>query len=220
MQGRFIKIPESIRAELLNLYAKVEGIIQSRLIEFKSFDRNDTNKLFAEMSFCVLTPQSRARAADAAVNELATSGLLFSGSYDRVAQVLKKWGVRFYEVKASHIIQNRYLLRDDGEYLKNMLRTSPFECRELLVENVWGFGYKEASHFLRNIGFTGLAILDRHILRNMLYMGVIEEIPKSLTRKRYLDLEEIFIATAQTLGMSPESLDLLLWYRATGEVFK
>ncbi len=220
MQVRFIKIPENIRAELLNLYSEVEGVIQSRLSEFKSFNRSDVDKLFVEMSFCVLTPQSRARAADAAVNELATSGLLFRGTYSQLVQVLRKWGVRFYEVKARYIIRNRHLLRDGGEYFKNMLGMSPFECRELLVKDVWGFGYKEASHFLRNIGFTGLAILDRHILRNMLHMGVIEELPKSLTRKRYLDLEEIFIATAQTLCMSPESLDLLLWYKATGDVFK
>lgn len=220
MQDRFIRIPENIRVELLNLYADVEGIIKSRLEEFKSFDRSDVNKLFAEMSFCVLTPQSRAKAADAAVGELVRSGLLFNGTYSQVSQVLRKWGVRFYEAKARYIVRNRYLLRDGGEYLKNMLRLSPFECRELLVKNVWGFGYKEASHFLRNIGFVGLAILDRHILKNMLYIGVIEKIPRSLTRQRYLDLEQIFIATAQSLGMSPECLDLLLWYRATGEVFK
>lgn len=220
MQARFVVIPEEVRVELLRTYAEIEDIIRARLLEFQKFDREDIYKLFAEMSFCVLTPQSRAKNADAAVKELLGRGLLFRGTYGQVASVLRRWGVRFYEAKSQYLIRNRYLIDDNGAMLKNMLRLNSFECRERLVEKVWGFGYKEASHFLRNIGFTGLAILDRHILRNMVYMGVIDAAPKSLTRSRYLELEQIFLATANSLGISPESLDLLLWYRSTGEVFK
>lgn len=220
MQAGLVRIPEEIRFELLRLYVGIEDIIKSRLLEFQNFDKNDVEKLFSEMSFCVLTPQSRAKSADAAVRELVKDGLLFNGTYHQVADVLRKWNVRFYEAKARYIVHNRYLLKDNGTILKSALRLNSFECREFLVEKVWGFGYKEASHFLRNIGFTGLAILDRHILRNMKYMGVIDEVPKSLTRSRYFKLEQIFIAAAYSLGISPESLDLLLWYRSTGEVFK
>ncbi len=220
MQDRLIPIPEKIRVELMKQYTMIESVIQSRLKEFQMFERDNIDKLFAEMSFCVLTPQSRAKAADAAVKELMTIGLLFRGTHRQVANVLRRYGVRFYEAKSRYIILNRYLLNDDGRVLKKMLSLSPFDSREALTRNVWGFGYKEASHFLRNIGFTGLSILDRHILRNMQYMGIINEIPRTLSRRKYLELEQVFIATAQSLGLSPEALDLLLWYRATGEVFK
>lgn len=220
MQVRFVTIPEEIRIELLKLHADIEDVIKSRLLEFQKFDRNDIKNLFAEMSFCVLTPQTRAKNADSAVRELVKDELLFRGTYHQVAHVLKKWHIRFYEAKARYIIRNRYFLNDNGVVLKNALKLSPFECREFLVERVWGFGFKEASHFLRNIGFTGLAILDRHILRNMLDIGIIDYMPKSLTRSRYLELEQIFIAMAHSLGISTESLDLLLWYRSTGEIFK
>jgi N-glycosylase/DNA lyase len=85
---------------------------------------------------------------------------------------------------------------------------------------VLGFGYKEASHFLRNIGYTGLAILDRHVLRGMVRLGVLAEIPKIGSRRAYLGVEKIFIDASRVIGIEPEALDLLLWYEATGEVFK
>lgn len=51
--------------------------------------------------------------------------------------------------------------------------------------------YKEASHFLRNVGFgENIAILDRHILRNLVKLEVIDELPKTLTPKLYLEIEE------------------------------
>src|SRR5256885_1237436 len=64
------------------------------------------------------------------------------------------------------------------------------ELREFLVDNVKGLGMKEASHFMRNIGIgKDLAILDRHILKNLKLYGVVDEIPNSLTQKKYLDIE-------------------------------
>jgi N-glycosylase/DNA lyase len=92
--------------------------------------------------------------------------------------------------------------------------------RDALVEEVWGFGLKEASHFMRNIGYSGLAVLDRHVLRWMKVLGAIKEVPRSLTRRRYIELEQRFIRLAEELGLKPEALDLLLWYASTGEVLK
>jgi N-glycosylase/DNA lyase len=88
------------------------------------------------------------------------------------------------------------------------------------VEEVWGFGLKEASHFMRNIGYSGLAVLDRHVLRWMKLLGAIKEVPRSLTRRRYVELEQRFITLAEELGLKLEALDLLLWYASTGEVLK
>ena len=66
------------------------------------------------------------------------------------------------------------------------------DLRAWLVREVKGLGWKEASHFLRNIGFRDLAILDRHILRNLRRHGVIRTIPASLPEKRYLAIEGRF----------------------------
>ena len=92
------------------------------------------------------------------------------------------------------------------------------EAREWLVRNVKGFGYKEASHFLRNVGFRDVAILDRHILRYLKERGLIEEVPKTLGRRSYLKLEILLSAIARKLKLSLGELDLYLWYIMTGEV--
>jgi N-glycosylase/DNA lyase len=93
--------------------------------------------------------------------------------------------------------------------------------REWLAETVRGMGYKEASHFLRNIGQgSEIAILDRHILRNLIRLGIIEGIPEGLVRKQYLQIEDRMRILARKIGIPLHHLDLVLWYRETGEIFK
>jgi N-glycosylase/DNA lyase len=89
------------------------------------------------------------------------------------------------------------------------------------VKNIPGLGYKEASHFLRNIGLgCDLAILDRHIMRCLLECGVILEIPASLNRKRYLELEQKMKDFSAMLDIPLSHLDLVFWYSEKGEIFK
>ena len=84
-----------------------------------------------------------------------------------------------------------------------------------------GIGYKEASHFLRNIGFgKEIAILDRHILKNLVLFNVIDEVPKSITKKYYHEIEDKLLNFADAINISPDHLDFLLWYKEAGEVFK
>ncbi len=98
---------------------------------------------------------------------------------------------------------------------------NPFQTREWLVGNVKGMGYKEASHFLRNIGLgRDLAILDRHILKNLVRFGVIPDIPRSLGRGRYLKIEVAMSDFARLINIPMSHLDMLLWYMGAGEVFK
>ena len=86
--------------------------------------------------------------------------------------------------------------------------------------NVNGIGYKESSHLLRNIGRKNLVILDRHILKNMIKYNAIKEIPKSLSKNKYLEIEDKFIKLAKENNISIDELDLLFWSMETGEVFK
>ncbi len=95
------------------------------------------------------------------------------------------------------------------------------EAREWLVNGVKGIGYKEASHFLRNIGFgEELAILDRHILRNLKELGVIHEIPLSLSKKKYFEIEKKMKEFSRSVNIPMSHLDLVFWYKETGEIFK
>ena len=65
-----------------------------------------------------------------------------------------------------------------------------------------------------------LAILDRHILKNLVVLGVIKEIPKSLTEKKYLEIEGKFEEFSKKINISMDELDLLFWSAEAGEVFK
>ena len=90
-----------------------------------------------------------------------------------------------------------------------------------MVKEVNGFGYKEASHFLRNIGFyEDVAILDRHILRNIVRFGIIKEIPKTINKKTYIEIEDKMKNYCKKHKINFAELDLIFWSNETGEVFK
>ena len=132
--------------------------------------------------------------------------------------------VRFGDSKARYIVEARATFTKDGKlFLKSHLSSfgNPFELREWIVENVKGLGYKEASHFLRNVGLGDeFAILDRHILRNLKRLDVIVEVPVSITKKRYLEIEEKLRRFSREIGIPLADLDLLFWSRETGWIFK
>ncbi len=81
-------------------------------------------------------------------------------------------------------------------------------------------GYKESSHFLRNVGFSDVAILDRHVLSVLHEHGLIDGVPRPPTRGRYLEIERKLEELAGKLGLTLGELDLYLWYSKTGEVLK
>ena len=208
---------------LMELYAPVREEIKARLEEFRQKWATGTDEdIFTELAFCLLTPQSRARTCWAAIESLNEKCLVIRGAPDEILGELG--GVRFKFRKAEYICQARAKFSQSGKLsIKSTISgfSDPFKAREWLVENIKGLGYKEAGHFLRNIGFgDDLAILDRHILRNLLLFGVIEEIPKSMTRKAYLDIESKMRAFSKRIEIPMAELDLLLWYKEAGEIFK
>jgi N-glycosylase/DNA lyase len=209
--------------EIRAILTSVQDEIQSRLREFDSVMKTgDEESIFAELVFCILTPQSKAKSAWAAVKRLLDKGLLLTGTEDQVLRELT--GVRFKYKKAGYVIEARSRFLIDGKIsIKSRISrfSDVYDAREWLVRNVKGIGYKEASHFLRNIGHgADLAILDRHILKNMRSLGVIEEVPDSLSRQRYLEIEEGMKELSDRVGIFMSHLDLVLWYKETGEVFK
>jgi len=203
--------------ELLVKYEKLKPTIKKRLKEFKEIGKNETN-LFAELCFCLCTPQSSAFKCDNAIQNLIKLKLLENGSEDEVKEVLVKAGVRFHHNKAGYIVAARKL---NKELINQLKSKNEFEIREWLVKNVKGFGLKESGHFLRNIGrYEHLTILDRHILRNLVKYGAIKRIPDTLTAKRYLVIEKKMKAFAVERNIPHAELDLLFWADAVGKVFK
>ena len=216
-----MRLDREVARQLFETYQRHRETIEEKLREFRENGGAGVSKLYEELCFCLLTPQTKARAADSALRRLIDSSLLFTGGKKEIMEILRESGVRYYEIKSERLIQARAIL--DTDFLKRVVelaRREPKRAREILIERISGLGMKEASHFLRNVGIRGLAILDRHILRTLRELGVINELPKSLTRRKYLELEEKFLETARELGLNPDVLDLVMWARKTGEVFK
>src|SRR3989344_612220 len=173
-------------------YMQRRDIIKNRLTYFKSVYNEDEKRIFAELCFCLLTPQSKAKICDAAIQNLIKTGYLYTGSENDVKDYLI--GVRFNNNKSRYIMEARSMFSDKNGKINIKEKIAEFKdhyaLREWLVENVKGMAYKEAGHFMRNIGlFEEVTILDRHILRNLQKYNVIQEVPNPLTKKHYFDIE-------------------------------
>lgn len=207
--------------ELLEEYRKKKKEIKERLKYFDGVHRKSDRDIFSELCFCILTPQAKALICDRAVAEIEKKNLFFRGSLKDIKPCLR--GVRFPNKKAEYLIAARALFKNGGlARIKDKIDIKDsFETRDWLVKNIKGFGYKEASHFLRNIGLgRGLAILDRHILKNLKKYGIIEGIPASLNKKTYLEIENRMKVFFKKLDIPVEEIDLLFWSRETGIIFK
>jgi len=209
--------------EIKKLYLLVQDEIVLRLDEFKVIWKRDSEKdVFTELVFCILTPQSKARLCWAAVENLVNKKLLLRGDKNQITKELN--GVRFKYKKAEYIAEARRQFSVDGKItIKSRIGqfNNVYDAREWLVKNVKGIGYKEASHFLRNIGLgENLAILDRHILKNLNSLGLIDKISGALLRGRYFEIERKMRGFAEKINILMSHLDLVLWYKETGEIFK
>jgi len=200
-------------------YKLKKAEIKRRLLEFTEiWNSKPDSRVFAELCFCICTPQSSAKKCWEAVSKLYVSGALFRGTANHIAAVLKHFGVRFCNTKARRIVEARkYLPIKEKIDVMNLDWT-----RKWLVNHIKGMGYKEASHFLRNIGVgEKFAILDRHVIRNLVRLNVIPDMPKShLTAKRYLEIEKQMRQFAKKSRIPMPELDLLFWSMETGSVFK
>lgn len=209
--------------EFKKIYLEIKDLIDERLKYFtKNWEEGDDESIFSELAFCLLTPQSKARNADIAIKNLLKDRSLYKAAADEIKDELNI--VRFKNRKAEFIVLAREQFTENGEikikdFIKNFENDT--ERRNWFAENVKGIGYKEAGHFIRNIGFyKEVAILDRHILKNLILLDVIKEIPKSLNKKNYFFIEEEMKKKSKELKIPMEALDLLLWYKEAGEVFK
>ena len=208
---------------LLAHYKRTKRVIKRRLEDFSKLRSASNLRIFEELCFCLLTPQSKALSCHAAIEDLKKSGLLLAGSEKRVKRKLKG-RARFHNKKASFLVRARKMFQR-GRVLDIKSKIDAADViatRDWLVDHIKGFGYKEASHFLRNIGLgEDIAILDRHILKNLCAYGAINTMPASVgQRKSYLEIEDKVKKFARKMRISPAELDLLLWSFETGVVFK
>jgi N-glycosylase/DNA lyase len=197
--------------------------IRQRLAEFEEVWRSATDeRLWEEMVYCIFTAGASARMGLGAVG--AVRHLLARGTQTELAAALTGRH-RYPNSRSGYIIVTReYLAGDCGMRLRERLEgfADPFERRDWLARErgVKGLGYKESSHFLRNVGLRGYAILDKHILRCLAEVGVIDSPVPPATRARYLATEGRLRDFARDVSIDFDELDLVLWSMKTGEILK
>ena len=208
---------------LKNFWVKVRPLVENREKHFDNvWKKASEEEIFAELVFCLFTPQSKAVSCWAAVNELADKNMIFKASPEEIAETINK--VRFRNNKANYAVEARNLFTVNGKMkIKEKLASfdNIYELRDWIVKNIKGIGYKEAGHFLRNIGIgKNLAILDRHILKNLKMFGAIKEIPDTLTHKIYEQIERDMHRFSKKTGIPMPHLDMILWCKESGGIFK
>jgi len=201
---------------LIDSYTEHKQEIQKRLEDFANIP---INQYFYELCYCLCTPQSKARAAFQVQNKLME--LDFVNNDVDLESILSNPShyIRFHNQKSESLRKMKMKYSEIEKVLQSNL--SPQEKRFWLNDNIRGIGLKESAHFLRNIGYKNLAILDRHILRNLILCDVIEKIPENFSsNKIYLAIEQKFLEFAEQISIPIDELDLLFWRDNTGEILK
>jgi len=197
--------------------------IRARLAEFEAvWESESDERLWEEMVFCFFTGGCSAKMGLRSIE--AVRPLLITGTHDELMSALVGRH-RYPRARSGYIVASRLFLQEHcGLQLRKKLQSfeNPLERRDWLVKEkrIKGLGYKEASHFLRNIGLKGYAILDKHILRSLAELEIIDDPKPPNTRSKYLTVESKLKNLAEVLQIDFDELDLVLWSMKTGEILK
>jgi N-glycosylase/DNA lyase len=200
-----------------------QGEIRARLKEFEDVWQSGTDeRLWEEMVFCFFTGGCSAKMGLRSVE--AVRPLLLTGTHEELMNALVGRH-RYPRARAGYIVASRDFLQEHCDLkLRKKLESfeNPLERRDWLVreKGIKGLGYKEASHFLRNIGLKGYAILDKHVLRSLAELKIIDDPKPPNTRLRYLTIEDKLKNLALLSEIDFDELDLVLWSMKTGEILK
>ncbi|MEQ9619531.1 MAG: hypothetical protein RIG61_10200 [Deltaproteobacteria bacterium] len=207
---------EELRAE----YSRRKDSIKEQLDEFQKVrEGSDDGRVFEELVFCILTSAVGPRVGLKSLD--AVREVLMEGSEEEIYARLE--GVHKYPEKSAYIVHTRdYLKKEYDLKLSKLIDsfTDPLERREFfaLNKNIKGLGFTQASHFLRNAGFKGYAILDRNVVKMLFDLGVIESPKPPSSKKKYLDIEGRMKELAEEIGIEIDELDMLLWSMRTGRI--
>jgi len=210
---------------IISTYDSQYDLINKKISDFEEIiARNDSIEIFHEMVFCILAAGTSAKLAETASEILKKDDFFIKANEREVILKLKKC-YRFYNVRGKYIVQTREFILSEYDFNFKKLFNSfdnKISLRNYIATNksFKGLGMKASSHFLRNIGYNSLAILDFHILDIMREHKLIRFSLKSLNMKRYLSIEKILKDFSQEIKIDLARLDLILWYIKTGTVIK
>lgn len=191
--------------------------INSRLEEFKANGRGDEKSYYLEVCFGILAANTSSLMGQRVVKELGFEGFTSPETVEEMQAKLKSVSCRFNNMKGKYLFE---LIRLKDQIKKNLIVLDHDGKREWLHTNIKGIGLKESSHVLRNLGFFDFAIIDKHVQNLMVDFGLIKEKPKTMTPKKYSELERTLLKLAKQLDMEQGEMDMYLWYLKTGLIEK
>lgn len=195
--------------------SEIKQTIDLRMKEFEELGRKPNAEIFKELCFCFLTANFSAEGGIRIQKEINDGFLTFQEQ--ELAEKLAFLRHRFPNARAGFIYQARKYKENIKEIISSFSEEK--NARNWIVNNIKGIGMKEASHFLRNIGYKNVAIIDFHVIDLLARFGVIEK-PKTMTRQKYLEIENLLEKLAERTGLNLGELDLYLWYKETGKILK
>ena len=209
--------------EIKKAHAERRDQIRERLDQFAAvWKRGDDRELWEEMVFCFFTGGCSAAMGLRSVE--AVRPVLMDGDRTQIANALAG-SHRYPNARAGYVVHSREFLKERYN-LELRKKLHDFDCsferRDWLVreKGIKGLGYKEASHYLRNIGFRGYAILDKHVLNCLSELKIIDDPKPPNTRAKYLTVEDQLRKLTRRLNIDFDELDLVLWSMKTGVILK
>lgn len=204
-------------------YEQKKDQIKARREEFKKVMSQGDEAIFLELCFCLFTAGSSARVGLACIEAIKVDNVYMTGIVNDISSKIERIH-RFPYRRSEFVVYAREFFKQPPYdfKLKKIIESfhSKDQLRDFFVSNIKGLGYKEASHFLRNIGIDGYAILDRHILRNMRRFGLTNEEASPSSKIKYIEVEEKMKEFANQIDLDFDDLDLLFWSAETGEILK
>lgn len=198
-------------------HKKVLPTVKTRLKQFEKFQGKPNKKLFEEMTYCVFAANSSALMAYTALSLLRP--VLWTGSLEDYQNAVHK-KVRFYNIRSKYLHHNRLQLEKLGELHTILQNLNPHNRRLLIRDNFKGFGLKESSHFLRNIGYRGYCIIDKHVLNVMTELKVLKNNAPPKNDNEYFKIEEKIKKFAEEENYDVDELDLAMWSFKAGKVMR
>jgi len=197
--------------------------------------------LWDNLYFCILSSNVTYELAMSAFSHLANEGLLDVNwiitnkhpkekIYSELSKPqflpMKKDGsyrkYRFPKRRANNIVSTTYNMNELKISLKKILAShrEETELRNYVRNNVCGFGLKQTTHYLRNIGYSqNLAIIDTHIIKFLnTVLFPTHRFETNLTNNKYVEYEKIFRRICENLNLKISLFDVAVWkyMRETG----
>jgi N-glycosylase/DNA lyase len=222
--------------QLWQINEAIAGLCQDleEEVTTRTWSQMSEQELVHELLLCILGSGVRYEIAVAYSMEITSSKCLSKNNITnpenierKISSILNKpvdnyWGgkpysrYRYPNTRASYISSSYCNIINNFGSFKKFLSSgySSSELRRRIVKTCPGIGPKQASHFLKNVGYSDdLAILDRHIVKYMEIANITSVSTYQLGKlDKYEDVELQYINAVKSFKYPVAIVDQAMWF--------